>query len=254
MAKLVKREDLERIRRSGRILGNVLARIRKLLAPGVSTGFIEDVVREYIIRQGARPAFLGYRGFPASLCISINNEVVHGLPGNRVIQAGDLVSIDVGVEFEGFYTDAAFSVVVGNGSPVARKLVEVTRKALYAGIRQALPGNRVGDISHAIQTTIEREGFSVVRDLVGHGVGRSLHEDPQIPNFGQRGQGPVLEEGMVLAIEPMANEKGYRVKVLEDGWTVVTEDGGLSAHFEHTILVRRGQPEILTLGERGDSS
>lgn len=254
MAKLVRREDLERIRKSGRILGNVLARVRELLAPGVSTGFIEDVVREYIIRQGARPAFLGYRGFPASLCISINNEVVHGLPGNRVIQAGDLVSIDVGVEFEGFYTDAAFSVVVGDGSPVARKLVEVTRKALYAGIRQALPGNRVGDISHAIQTTIEREGFSVVRDLVGHGVGRSLHEDPQIPNFGQRGQGPVLEEGMVLAIEPMANEKGYRVKVLEDGWTVVTEDGGLSAHFEHTILVRRGQPEILTLGERGDSS
>ncbi|MBC7217754.1 MAG: type I methionyl aminopeptidase [Candidatus Caldatribacterium sp.] len=253
MAKLVRREDLERIRKSGRILGNVLAKVRELLTPGISTSFIEEVVREYITRQGARPAFLGYRGFPAALCISINNEVVHGIPRDRVIRAGDLVSIDVGVEFEGFYTDAAFSVVVGNGNPVAQRLVEVTRRALYAGIRQALPGKRVGDISHAIQTTIEREGFSVVRDLVGHGVGRSLHEDPQIPNFGQKGQGTVLEEGMVLAIEPMANEKGYRVKVLEDGWTVVTEDGGLSAHFEHTILVRRGQPEILTLGERGDS-
>lgn len=253
MAKLVRREDLEKIRRSGRILGNVLAKVRDLLAPGVSTSFIAEVVQEYIIRQGGRPAFLGYRGFPAPLCISINHEVVHGLPGNRVIQTGDLVSIDVGVEFEGFYTDAAFSTVVGDGKPVARRLVEVTRRALYAGIRQALPGNRVGDISHAIQATIEREGFSVVRDLVGHGVGRSLHEDPQIPNFGHRGQGAVLEEGMVLAIEPMANEKGYRVKVLEDGWTVVTEDGGLSAHFEHTILVRRGQPEILTLSERGDS-
>lgn len=253
MAKLVRREDLERIRKSGRILGDVLAKVRELLTPGISTSFIEEVVREYITRQGARPAFLGYRGFPAALCISINSEVVHGLPGDRIIRAGDLVSIDVGVEFEGFYTDAAFSVVVGNGNPVAQRLVEVTRRALYAGIRQALPGKRVGDISHAIQTTIEREGFSVVRDLVGHGVGRSLHEDPQIPNFGQKGQGTVLEEGMVLAIEPMANEKGYRVKVLEDGWTVVTEDGGLSAHFEHTILVRRGQPEILTLGERGDS-
>lgn len=253
MAKIARRDELEKIRKSGRILGNVLAKIRVLLAPGVNTSFIGEIAREYIIRQGGRPAFLGYRGFPASLCISINNEVVHGLPGNRVIQAGDLVSIDVGVEFEGFYTDAAFSVVVGDGKPVARRLVEVTRRALYAGINQALPGNRVGDISHAIQTTIEREGFSVVRDLVGHGVGRSLHEDPQIPNFGRKGQGAILEEGMVLAIEPMANEKGYRVKVLEDGWTVVTEDGGLSAHFEHTILVRRGRPEILTLSERGDS-
>ncbi|MEN3203255.1 MAG: type I methionyl aminopeptidase [Atribacterota bacterium] len=253
MAKIARRDELEKIRKSGRILGNVLAKIRALLAPGVNTSFVEEIAREYIIQQGGRPAFLGYRGFPASLCISINNEVVHGLPGNRIIQAGDLVSIDVGVEFEGFYTDAAFSIVVGDGKPVARRLVEVTRRALYAGINQALPGNRVGDISHAIQTTIEREGFSVVRDLVGHGVGRSLHEDPQIPNFGRKGQGAILEEGMVLAIEPMANEKGYRVKVLEDGWTVVTEDGGLSAHFEHTILVRRGQPEILTLSERGDS-
>lgn len=253
MAKIVRREDLERIRKSGKILGNVLALVRTLLAPGVKTSFIEEVVRDSITRQGARPAFLGYRGFPAALCISINHEVVHGLPGDRVIREGDLVSIDIGVEFEGFYTDAAFSVVVGDGKPVAKRLVEVTRRALYAGIRQALPGNRVGDISHAIQTTIEREGFSVVRDLVGHGVGRSLHEDPQIPNFGHRGQGALLEEGMVLAIEPMANEKGYRVRVLEDGWTVVTEDGGLSAHFEHTIIVRRGQPEILTLGERGDS-
>lgn len=253
MAKLVRREDIEKIRKSGKILGNVLERIRILLAPGVSTAFIEEVVREIIVKQGARPAFLGYRGFPASLCISINNEVVHGLPGKRVIQSGDLVSVDVGVEFEGFYTDAAFSVVVGDGNPVAQKLVEITKKALYAGISQALPGKRVGDISHAIQTTVEREGFSVVRDLVGHGVGKSLHEDPQIPNFGRKGQGTVLEEGMVLAIEPMANEKGYRVRVLEDGWTVVTEDGGLSAHFEHTILVRRRQPEILTLGGRGDS-
>jgi len=252
MAKLTRREDLEKIRRSGRILGNVLEKVKTLLAPGVSTAFIEEVVREFIVRCGARPAFLGYRGFPAALCISINDEVVHGIPGKRIIRSGDLVSIDIGVEFEGFYTDAAFSIVVGDSHPVARRLVEVTKKALYAGIRRALPGNRVGDISHAIQTTIEREGFAVVRDLVGHGVGKSLHEDPQIPNFGQKGQGAILEEGMVLAIEPMANERGYRVKILEDGWTVVTEDGGLSAHFEHTVLVRKGQPEILTVGERGD--
>ncbi len=253
MAKFTKRKEVEKIRQSGRILGRVLERLRTLLVPGVTTSFLEEVARELIAREGAKPAFLGYRGFPASLCISINDEVVHGLPGKRVVKEGDLVSIDVGVEFEGFYTDAAFSVVVGNGNPMARKLVEVTRKALYEGIRRAIPGNRVGDISHAIQMTVEREGFSVVRDLVGHGVGKSLHEDPQIPNFGKKGQGAILEEGMVLAIEPMANERNYRVKVLEDGWTVVTEDGGLSAHFEHTVLVKREKPEILTQAERGDS-
>lgn len=182
---------------------------------------------------------MGYRGYPASICISINEQVVHGIPGERVIESGDLVSVDIGVEFQGFYTDAAFSVVAGDGNSLAQKLVEVTEKSLYEGIKRALPGNRIGDISHAIQETIESAGFSVVRDFVGHGVGRALHEEPQIPNFGKKNRGVVIEEGMVLAIEPMANEGGYQVEILDDDWTVVTKDGGLSAHFEHTVWVTK---------------
>ncbi|NSW77035.1 MAG: type I methionyl aminopeptidase [Candidatus Atribacteria bacterium] len=251
MGRFLIKEEVEALRRSGQILGEVLKKIRSLIVPGVRASSIDQVAEKEIRRLGARPAFLGYRGYPASVCVSLNDEVVHGIPRDQVVKEGDLVSIDLGVEFDGFYTDAAFSVVVGNGNALARRLVEVTREALYAGIKKAIPGNRIGDISHAIQMVAERNGFSVVRDLVGHGIGRALHEEPQVPNFGKKGQGTLLEKGMVLAIEPMVNEKGYRVKVLKDGWTIVTEDGGLSAHFEHTILVTDGAPEILTSWERG---
>ncbi|MEN3185950.1 MAG: type I methionyl aminopeptidase [Atribacterota bacterium] len=251
MGQFLTKEEVEALRRSGQILGEVLKKVKSVIIPGIQASSIDQIAEKEIRRLGARPAFLGYRGFPASVCVSFNDEVVHGIPRKQVVKEGDLVSIDLGVEFEGFYTDAAFSVVVGNGNTLAHRLVEITKEALYAGIRAAIPGNRIGDISYAIQTVAERNGFSVVRDLVGHGIGRALHEEPQVPNFGKRGQGVLLERGMVLAIEPMVNEKGYRVRVMKDGWTIVTEDGGLSAHFEHTVLVTDGVPEILTLWERG---
>lgn len=246
MSKLISDDEVEKIRQSGRILAEVIREIKRLIIPGVKTSFLDQVAADLIKSHGARPAFLGYRGYPASICISINEQVVHGIPGERVIESGDLVSVDIGVEFQGFYTDAAFSVVAGDGNSLAQKLVEVTEKSLYEGIKRALPGNRIGDISHAIQETIESAGFSVVRDFVGHGVGRALHEEPQIPNFGKKNRGVVIEEGMVLAIEPMANEGGYQVEILDDDWTVVTKDGGLSAHFEHTVWVTKKGPVILT--------
>ncbi len=246
MGKFLEETELAALRHSGKILGEVLQKLRDWIAPGMKTSLINRMAEEMIYERGARPAFKGYRGFPASVCVSVNDEIVHGIPGDRVLKEGDLVSIDLGVELEGFYTDAALSVVIGDGNPLARRLIEITERALYEGIKMVRAGNRIGDISHAIQTVVEGEGFSVVRDLVGHGVGRALHEEPQIPNFGKKGQGVLIEKGMVLAIEPMVNEKGYRVRVLEDGWTIVTEDGGLSAHFEHTVLVTDGVPEILT--------
>ncbi|HOA98715.1 MAG TPA: type I methionyl aminopeptidase [Candidatus Atribacteria bacterium] len=246
MSKLISDDEVEKIRQSGKILAEVIREIKRLIIPGVKTSFLDQVAADLIKSHGARPAFLGYRGYPASICISINEQVVHGIPGERVIESGDLVSVDIGVEFQGFYTDAAFSVVAGDGNSLAQKLVEVTEKSLYEGIKRALPGNRIGDISHAIQETIESAGFSVVRDFVGHGVGRALHEEPQIPNFGKKNRGVVIEEGMVLAIEPMANEGGYQVEILDDDWTVVTKDGGLSAHFEHTVWVTKKGPVILT--------
>lgn len=246
MSKLISDDEVEKIRQSGKILAEVIREIKRLIIPGVKTSFLDQVAADLIKSHGARPAFLGYRGYPASICISINEQVVHGIPGERVIESGDLVSVDIGVEFQGFYTDAAFSVVAGDGNSLAQKLVEVTEKSLYEGIKRALPGNRICDISHAIQETIESAGFSVVRDFVGHGVGRALHEEPQIPNFGKKNRGVVIEEGMVLAIEPMANEGGYQVEILDDDWTVVTKDGGLSAHFEHTVWVTKKGPVILT--------
>ncbi|MFY9303142.1 MAG: type I methionyl aminopeptidase [Atribacterales bacterium] len=246
MSKLISDDEVEKIRQSGKILAEVIREIKRLIIPGVKTSVLDQVAADLIKSHGARPAFLGYRGYPASICISINEQVVHGIPGERVIESGDLVSVDIGVEFQGFYTDAAFSVVAGDGNSLAQKLVEVTEKSLYEGIKRALPGNRIGDISHAIQETIESAGFSVVRDFVGHGVGRALHEEPQIPNFGKKNRGVVIEEGMVLAIEPMANEGGYQVEILDDDWTVVTKDGGLSAHFEHTVWVTKKGPVILT--------
>jgi len=254
MSKITLSEDIKRIKKSGQILASVIERLRTLVAPGIKTRFLDEVAESIIKEHGAKPAFKGYRGYPASICVSINDEVVHGIPGERTMKEGDLVSIDIGVVYEGFYVDAAFSVVVGNSNPRALRLIEVTRKALFAGISNALPGKRIGDISWSIQRTVEKAGFSVVRDFVGHGVGTALHEEPQIPNFGKREKGPIIEEGMVLAIEPMVNEKDYKVRILEDGWTVVTVDGGLSAHFEHTVMVTKDGPEILTAIKRGDEA
>lgn len=253
MTRLTSDEELSLIREGGKILAEVLNQAQEFVVPGVRTDSIDRLIEEAILAKGGRPAFKGYRGYPASSCISINEQVVHGIPSERIIQEGDLVSIDVGLEWKGLFTDAAFSSIAGPNHRVAEKLLRVCRDALSRGIREAKPGNRVGDISSSIQKAIERAGYSVVRDFVGHGLGRSLHEDPQIPNFGKKGDGTVLKSGMVVAIEPMVNEKGYQVKVLDDGWTVVTADGGLSAHFEHTVLIGPHGPEILTRCSRGDT-
>ena len=252
MSIFLQENDLRFLRQSGKILAGAIDVAKKYIIPGVKTSFIDERVEEFIIQQGARPAFKGYRGFPASLCISINDQVVHGIPSERIIQDGDLVSVDIGVDYRGYFTDAAFSVVAGSDNGVASQLVRVAKKSLFRGIEKAKVGNRIGDISHAIQKYIEKNHFSVVRDFVGHGLGRSLHEEPQIPNFGLKNQGPLIKKGMVLAIEPMVNEKGYQVEILEDGWTVVTRDQGLSAHYEHTVLVTENGPEILTMDQRGD--
>jgi len=198
------------------------------------------------LRRGARPAFKGYRGYPYSLCTSVNSEVVHGMPSERELKEGDIVSLDFGVLHDGYYGDAAVTVPVGEISPAARRLLRVTEEALYRGISAARAGNRIGDISAAIQGHVEAAGFSVVRDLVGHGIGKSLHEDPQVPNYGSSGRGIELKPGMVFAIEPMVNEGTYRVDVLRDGWTVVTADGKLSAHFEHSVAVTENGPVILS--------
>ncbi|NLJ50250.1 MAG: type I methionyl aminopeptidase [Candidatus Atribacteria bacterium] len=252
MSIFLQESDLNSLRKSGKILAGAMKEAKKYILPGIKTAFIDEIVEEFIIQKGARPAFKGYRGFPASLCISINEQVVHGIPGERVIQDGDLVSVDIGVEYQGYFTDAAFSVVVGSGNSVAYQLVKVAKESLFEGIHKARIGNRIGDISYAIQKYIEKNAFSVVRDFVGHGLGLSLHEEPQIPNFGSRNQGPLIKKGMVLAIEPMVNEKGFQVQILDDGWTVVTRDHGLSAHYEHTVLITEDGPEVLTMDRRGD--
>jgi len=252
MSIFLRESDLNSMRQSGKILADTIKEAKKYILPGMKTAFIDEIVEKFIVQRGARPAFKGYRGFPASLCISINEQVVHGIPGERVIQDGDLVSVDIGVEYQGYYTDAAFSVVAGNGNGIAYQLVKVAKESLFEGIRKAKAGNRIGDVSNAIQKYIEKNNFSVVRDFVGHGLGLSLHEEPQIPNFGPKNQGPLIKKGMVLAIEPMVNEKGFQVQILDDGWTVVTRDQGLSAHYEHTVLITEDGPEILTMDRRGD--
>jgi len=205
------------------------------------------LAEEYIKRHGGIPAFKGYRGYPRSLCVSVNEEVVHGIPGKRKLKEGDIVSLDLGVLMDGYYGDAAITVPVGKVSELAKKLIKVTEEALYRGIEMARPGNRLSDISHAIQTHVEKAGFSVVREFVGHGIGKQLHEEPQVPNFGPPNRGPRLEPGMVLAIEPMVNTGTWEVRILPNGWTVVTADGGLSAHFEHTVAITDNGPEILSL-------
>jgi methionyl aminopeptidase len=240
-------EEIELISRAGKIVAECQKVLIQELKPGMTTLDL-DLLTETCIRDlGGIPAFKGYRNYPKSLCASINEEVVHGIPSQRVLNDGDIIGLDVGAIVEGFYGDGAVTVSVGDVQPPVRKLIEVTRDALSKGLDQAVVGNRLSDISAAIQTYVEQHGFSVVRDFVGHGIGRQLHEEPQVPNYGKPGQGPRLKPGMALAIEPMVNMGGVGVKVLEDGWTAVTSDGSLSAHFEHTISIEpMGPPRVFT--------
>lgn len=239
--------EIELLRKSNLIVAEVFKKLEGMIAPGVTTKELDQVAEDLIRSRGGIPAFKGYRGFPATLCTSINEEVVHGIPNQRKLKEGDIISIDVGVNFKGYFGDAAKTFPVGEIDEEAKRLLEVTEKALWVGIHEAKLGNRLYDISYAIQTWVEGHGFSVVRDFVGHGIGRDLHEEPQIPNFGSPHQGPRLEKGMVFAIEPMVNEGTYEVKVLQDGWTVVTLDGKRSAHFEHSIAITNGEAEILSM-------
>lgn len=250
MAIYLRREDeIEKIRASCRIVAECLGISGSAVKPGVKTAELERLIVEHIESRGAASAFKGYRGYPANTCISINNEVVHGIPGDRCLQDGDIVSIDIGVVKDGYYGDAARTFPVGSIGSEAARLLEVTREALSRGVGKAADGNCLGDVSHAIQECVESAGFSVVRDLVGHGIGASMHEEPQIPNFGRPGSGPRLRTGMVLAIEPMVNAGSWRVKTLSDQWTVVTKDGSLSAHFENSVAITREGPVALTAVE-----
>lgn len=246
MIKIKSELELEKMQKAGTILAKVLKFLADAVKPGIRTSELDALAERVIISLGARPAFKGYRGFPASLCISVNDEVVHGIPGARLLREGDIVSLDLGVVLDGYYSDAAITVPVGKVTPLAQKLIFVCKQALFEGIKNAWPGRHLNDVSSAIQKEAEKNGFSVVRDFVGHGIGRSLHEEPQVPNFFVPGNGLILEEGMTLAIEPMVNTGTHLVKVQPDGWTVVTQDGGLSAHFEHTVAITAKGPKILT--------
>ncbi len=239
--------ELELMRRAGRIVALAVQELEAAVKPGVTTGELDRLAEDLIKRHNAVPAFKGYQGFPGSICTSVNDEVVHGIPGPRKLQEGDIISIDVGVIYRGYYGDMAVTFPVGEVSQEAKRLIKVTRESLYAGVKKAYPGSRLSDISHAVQSYVEANGFAVVRDYVGHGIGQNMHEDPQIPNFGRPGFGPVLKPGMVLAIEPMVNAGTYEVRTLPtDNWTVKTVDGSLSAHFEHSVAVCEDGPEILT--------
>ncbi|MEG1286783.1 MAG: type I methionyl aminopeptidase [Clostridium sp.] len=239
--------ELNRMKRAGKIVAETLLLLEHEIKPGISTKELDRVAEQFITEQGAKPSFKGLYGFPATLCISVNNEVVHGIPGGYILRDGDIVSIDCGAYFDGFHGDAARTFPVGNVSESALKLIEVTKQSFFEGIKFAQIGNRLTDISHAIQNHIETNGFSVVKDFVGHGIGRDLHEDPEVPNFGRLGRGPVLTKGMVLAIEPMVNEGTFKVRTLRNDWTVVTSDGSLSAHYENTVAILPDGPEVLTL-------
>jgi methionyl aminopeptidase len=239
-------EEIEKARASNRIVAEVLNRIREKVKPGVKTRELDKLAEDIVQKKGAIPAFKGYRGFPHALCTSINEVVVHGMPSDRVLVEGDIIGLDFGVYYRGFFGDATITLPVGKIAEKALRLIEVTEKSLYKGIEEVATGNRLGSISAAVQNTVESAGFSVVRDYVGHGIGKNLHEDPQIPNFGKKDRGVELKTGMILAIEPMVNEGSYKVKVLPDGWTVVTEDGSLSAHFEHSVAITNNGPEILS--------
>jgi methionyl aminopeptidase len=238
--------ELERMRRSGKMVAEVLELLGQHVRPGVTTLELDRIAEEQCLKRKAKPAFKGYGGFPYTICASPNDRVVHGFPNRLPLAEGDIISIDFGLIFDGFYGDSAVTYAVGKIAGAEQKLLEVTRQSLIDGIAVALPGGRLSDISHAVQVCAERHGYGVVREFVGHGIGRALHEDPQVPNYGPAGRGPQLKPGMTLAIEPMINSGTASVKVLEDGWTAVTLDGGMSAHFEHTIAITENGPEILT--------
>jgi len=235
------------MRRAGVILSDVVDHLRGFVQSGMSTLEIDEEVEEFIEARGATPAFKGYRGFPATVCISINDEIVHGIPSpHRRIKDGDIVGLDLGCIVEGYYADCAFTLAIGDVPPRVRELLDVTRESLDLAIAQCTPGKRLSDVSHAVQRHVEAHGFAVVRAFVGHGIGRALHEEPQVPNFGDPGRGPQLRPGMVLAIEPMVTMGTYDVRILDDGWTAVTKDGSLAAHFEHTVAISENGPDVLT--------
>ncbi len=244
---LKSRDEISIMRESGRILAETLQILVDRVRPGLIEKELDEIARKEFRRRGVTPTFLGYQGYPATVCVSINDEIVHGIPGEREIMDGDIVSIDIGCTYRGFVADCAVTVGAGDVSPEAGRLIEVTREALGRGIGAARGGARVGEIGSAIQTYVEGQGFSVVREYVGHGVGRQMHEDPQIPNYGNPASGPILRPGMVIAIEPMVNMGGWRTQRDPDNWTVRTLDGSLSAHFEHTVAITEGEPEVLTL-------
>ena len=241
--------ELESMRQACKITAAARALAGEMVRPGVKTKEIDQAVYDYIVAQGAKPSFLNYNGFPASVCISVNSTVIHGFPGEYVLQEGDIVSIDVGAFYKGFHGDCAATFACGAISTEAQRLIDVTKQSFFEGMKFATSGNRVQDISHAIQTYVESNGFSVVRSFVGHGVGRHLHEDPEVPNFGRPGRGARLVRGMTIAVEPMVNVGTAEVRILKDGWTAVTADGRLSAHYENTVLITDGEPEILTVTE-----
>lgn len=246
MISIKSEQELARMRQAGRIVAQVLVGLRQRARSGVTTASLDAWAEQFIRRQGGVPSFKGYRGYPASVCISIDSEIVHGIPGRRPLREGEIVSLDVGVICEGYHSDAAVTIGIGAIDAVAADLLTAAQEALAAGIKAATAGRRLGDVSHAIQVAAESKGYGVIRDYVGHGIGKAMHEDPQIPNFGQAGRGPLLRLGMTLALEPMLTVGDYRTRVLEDMWTVVTADGSLAAHFEHTIAVTNGEADILT--------
>ncbi|MDW7729448.1 MAG: type I methionyl aminopeptidase [Bacillota bacterium] len=246
MIKLKSAREINLMRDAGKIVAEVLAEMEKAIREGVTTAMLDKIAEKIIRKNGAEPAFLGYHNFPASICTSINNEVVHGIPGLRRLKEGDIISIDVGTRLKGYYGDAAATFHVGKISPEARKLIDVTRTSLQKAIDTMQVGKRLSDLSHTVQVYVEHNHLSVVRNYVGHGIGQEMHEEPQVPNFGLPGRGPVMQQGIVLAIEPMVNIGTWEVKVLNDQWTVVTADGSLSAHFEHTVALGDNGPEVLT--------
>jgi methionyl aminopeptidase len=246
MIELKSEREINIIQENGRIVAQALRFLGGKIRAGMKTGDLDTLAEKFIKKHDAIPAFKGYRGFPSNICVSVNNEVVHGIPGDRILREGDLVSIDLGVLKDGYYADGAFTFPLGEVENEARRLIQITQNALDQGIQNAVAGKNLSDISHAIQSYVEHSGFSVVRELVGHGIGKHMHEEPQVPNFGRPGEGPLLKEGMVLAIEPMVNSGSFEIKTLEDEWTVVTSDGSLSAHFEHTIAITENGALILT--------
>ena len=239
-------QEMRTMREAGRVVAAVREAVAKAVQPGMKTKELDTIAARETRRLGAKPSFKGYRGYPATICVSINNEIVHGIPGDRIIQDGDVVSLDFGAIVGGFHGDTALTVAAGVVPQEVDRLIETTRLSLELGIKQAVAGNRVGDISYAVQQFAEAQGYGVVREYVGHGIGRALHEDPAVPNVGERGKGPLLRVGMVIAIEPMVNMGTWQTEVLDDGWTVVTADGSLSAHFEHTVAITENGPWVLT--------